>query len=110
MARQVNFQHQASASRVSTSVGAARRFLRRQLWLWPVIGAVILAGVGWWVDRSVQQSMREDLTDDLTTILNADVAALKIWFHEQKINTTVLAQGPAVIESVRELVALADKP
>ena len=35
----------SSASRVQ----ATGQFLRRQLWAWPIIAAVVLGAAGWWV-------------------------------------------------------------
>src|SRR4051812_338407 len=51
----------------TSQIQATRRFLRRQLWAWPVIAAVILGAVGWWVNRLVEDSMRDQRAADLNT-------------------------------------------
>ncbi len=109
MAHAVHFRQGQDLTRLS-SLGAAQRFLRRQLWVWPIIGAVLLVLIFWWVNRSVEAAMQESLEGDLTTLLAADVAGLKIWFHEQIVNTTALAHFPAVAQAVQKVVALAEKP
>jgi eukaryotic-like serine/threonine-protein kinase len=109
MERAVHFTQHKDATRIS-SLGAAQQFLRRQLWIWPIIAAVLLALIGWWVNRSVEAAMQDSLKEDLTTLLAADVVGLKIWFHEQIVNATALAHFPAVIQAVQKVVTLADKP
>ena len=42
----------------ASSVRKAGTVLRRQLWAWPLIAAVILGGSGWLVHRSVERAMR----------------------------------------------------
>ncbi|OAI47594.1 hypothetical protein AYO44_01575 [Planctomycetaceae bacterium SCGC AG-212-F19] len=110
MTRPVHFERQgAPRSQVASSLQFAHRFLRQQLWVWPILAAVLLGGVGWWVNRSVERAMQDTVKGDLTTVLNADVAALRVWLHEQTINTTVLAESPAVVPLARDLIALADQ-
>jgi hypothetical protein len=92
------------------TVGAARAFLRRQVWAWPIVAALLLGAVGWWVHRSVERAMREKLAGDLTTILNADVEALRVWTKDQQAIAQSLARLPALRGAARELVSLADRP
>src|SRR5262249_49468394 len=67
------------SSGTSTALRGAGRFVRRQFWVWPLVAAALLGGAGWWVGRSVESAMRRQRINELTTILNADVAALRIW-------------------------------
>lgn len=94
----------------SSSLGATRSALRRQLWIWPVIAAVLLGGVGWLVHRSVEDAMREKLAGELTTILNADVAALRLWTKDQEAIARSLARLPDLRPAVRELLTTAERP
>jgi hypothetical protein len=75
----------------SATIQAASRFLRRQLWAWPIIAALLLGGIGCWVSGSVEQAMRERRIDELQTILNADTEALRIWIAEQSKGENLLA-------------------
>jgi hypothetical protein len=92
------------------SLGATRAALRRHLWIWPVLAALLLGGVGWWIHHSVEVAMREELAGQLTTILNADVEALRTWTRDQEANARSLAMLPALRPAVHDLVALADRP
>ncbi len=98
------------ASGFSLSLGATRAVLRRHLWVWPIIAALLLGGVGWWVHRYVEEAMREELAGQLTTLLNADIAALRTWTKDQEAIVRALAQMPALRPPVSGLLAAADRP
>jgi len=90
----------------TTTVRAAGKFLRRQLWAWPLIAAVILGTAGLLVHRSVERAMRSQREAELTTILNADVEALRVWMTEQGRNAELLAADDKLHGPIRELLAL----
>src|SRR4051794_36624150 len=75
----------------ASSVRAPRRFLRRQLWAWPVLAAVLFGGIGWWVHRSVERAMREQRMTDLNAIVEASVTSVRVWMGEQGNNVTLIA-------------------
>jgi hypothetical protein len=81
--------------------------LRRQLWTWPIIAAVLLGGVGWWVSRSVEEAMRLRRVEELQTILDADVQALHIWMAEQAKVAELIAADESLRPMVQELLKLA---
>jgi hypothetical protein len=95
--------------RLAGSLHATGSFLRKQLWVWPVIAAAVLAGVGWWVHGSVEGAMRRQMEDSLTTTLNADVTALRTWMKEQEANARILAASEPILPRTRELLALEGK-
>ncbi len=95
--------------RGSGSFQATGTFLRRQLWVRPLIAAVVLASVAWWVNRAVEGTMREQLSAELNTILEADVTALRVWMKEQEAKAQILAVAEPIRPGVRELVALAER-
>jgi hypothetical protein len=103
----------AGVAGLASSVRATRTFLGRQLWVWPIIAALILGVVGWWVHVAVGDAMRRQLQGNLTTILNADVEALRAWMKEQEFNAQSVAydvaHNEAAVEAVRELVDLANQ-
>src|SRR5690242_15612030 len=88
-------------SRLSGSLTATGATLRRQLWVWPIIAALLLGGVGWWVHRSVESAMRQELAGQLTTILNADVEALRVWTKDQEAIARSLARMPVLEAPVK---------
>ena len=100
----------SSASGFATSLATTSVVLKRQLWLWPLVAALVLGGLGWWVRGDVEQAMRENLASELTTILNADVQALTLWTKDQEAVARSLAQSPALGPLVRQLVAASEQP
>ncbi len=91
-----------------SSLLASGRFLRRQVWTWPLIGALLLGSAGWWVHRSVESAMRQQRVDGLTTILDADVAALRQWMDNQRATAELVAADETLQTMVQELLALSD--
>ncbi len=97
--------------------GAAARFftrmpslLLRHLWVWPVFGAVLLMLVGIWVHKRIEGAMKVEIVSRLQTLLNADVASLRLWFSGQMLDAHSLTIDPRVQQAVVELAALAAKP
>jgi len=99
----------AAADRAHRSFIATNLFLRKQLWIWPVLAAVLLLSIGLWVRGAIEESQKADLTDDLTSILNADVEALDIWMKAQRSNATSAADDVMIGKLARELVTLASR-
>jgi serine/threonine protein kinase len=90
----------------TTTVKAAGRFLRRQLWAWPLVAAVILGVAGLLVHHSVEWAMRDQREAELTTIRDADVEALRVWMTEQGRNAEQLAEDEKLHAPLQELLAL----
>ena len=100
----------AESRRLASSFGlqATGRFLRRQLWAWPIIAAVLLGGAGWWVHHSVESAMRQQRATDLNTMVDASVTALRAWMGEQRVNVQLLAEDEQLRPMVTELLGMAD--
>src|ERR1019366_3243986 len=64
--------------------GLTARMRAKRDWIMPLLAALVVACVGWWADRELSEVMQEELTDDLRTMLDADVTALEIWMANQK--------------------------
>ena len=97
-----------SATKMSATLHVTAHFLRRQLWAWPILAAIVFAGVGWWVHHAVENAMREQRREALEAILDTEVAGIKIWMAEQRINAELLARDDTLAPLVRELIAAAD--
>ena len=91
----------------ASSLQATSRFFRRQLWAWPVIAALLLGITGYLVDRSVEAAMRSRREAELSTILLADVEALRIWLVEQGRNAELLGNDDKFHELLQPLLELA---
>jgi tRNA A-37 threonylcarbamoyl transferase component Bud32 len=76
----------------------------KQNWIMPLAAALVVACVGWWADSELSQVMREELSDDLQTMLHADVTALEIWMVNQKRIAVVLAEEPRLRNLAVELL------
>ncbi len=87
-------------------VSASGQFLRRQLWAWPVIAAVILGSVGLWTNHSVESALRDRRAAELNTILAADVAALREWMKNQQTTAELLTETDGLLTATQELLTL----
>ena len=76
----------------------------KQNWIMPLLAAVVVACVGWWADQQLREVMQEELTEDLRTMLDADVTALEIWMANQKRIAAVLAEDPRLRNLAVELL------
>ena len=77
-------------------------------WLIPLfVAAGVLAAVGWWAHTTVEKAVKEDLTADLQTILNTNVATLKIWLQRQIAAVNAIAAEPQNKACVQNLLAFA---
>jgi hypothetical protein len=92
----------------ASRIQATGRFLRRQLWAWPIIAAILLGGAGWWVNRSVEHAMAEQRATDLNAMVDASTTALRTWMGEQRVNVQLFAEDEALRPPVVELLRLAD--
>ncbi len=81
--------------------------LWRHLWVWPLLGAVVLGLVGFWVRNRVEGATRSELASRLQTLLNADVAALRLWFSERQSDVRSIASDLVVQATVAQLAELA---
>ena len=77
----------------------------KQSWIIPLLAALVVACVGWWADRQLRGVMQEELTDDLRTMLEADVTALEIWMANQKKIAEVLAEEPRLRNLALDLLS-----
>ena len=91
-------------------MGATSLFLRRNLWIWPVVAALGLAVFGWWVRNVVENGTKKKMAADLVTILNADVAALEIWLGSQQSHARAVANDREVRSLVARLVEIGSQP
>ncbi|WP_442508592.1 serine/threonine protein kinase [Novipirellula sp. SH528] len=82
---------------------------RKRMWIGPALTAIVIAVVGWMTHRSVEQSVKTNLGEQLQTLLDADVATLEFWFEERRIDARSMARMKRVSESVEQLAATAQQ-
>jgi hypothetical protein len=73
-----------------------RNLLKQPLWLVPLLIAGVVAVFGWWGNLRLRDTIEEQLKDQLSATLNANVTALHIWTTNQVKFATLLAEEPAV--------------
>jgi tRNA A-37 threonylcarbamoyl transferase component Bud32 len=95
-----NPSHSRSSS-VASVLTRTQGFLRTQLWVWPLVAAVVLVFLGVWLRVKMEGATKQQIADTLQTILNANTEALRSWSIAMKSD----AEDAAEDDRVRELVA-----
>ncbi|MGC1274319.1 MAG: serine/threonine protein kinase, partial [Planctomycetaceae bacterium] len=84
-------------------------WLRKQLWLWPILAGAVLCLGGWGIRSIVEARLNRSLAGNLQAILRADVRALQLWLRFQERAVAVAAADPAVRRSVLRLAELGEE-
>ncbi|MGH7135690.1 MAG: serine/threonine protein kinase, partial [Pirellulales bacterium] len=100
--------HSASAV-LRRSAALTNLFLQKNLWVWPLVAALVLAAIAYWLRAHVEQAMKASLADELQVVLAADVAALEQWLATQRSNAQTAAASQTRSDLVQKLIALADR-
>lgn len=93
-------------SRMGRSLSSAGVFLKRQIWIWPIIAVVMLSVVGVLVMRSIGQTIRGSVGDQLQGTLDMEVAMVRQWFRQQEANAESLANSELLRSSTYQLLAM----
>jgi eukaryotic-like serine/threonine-protein kinase len=94
-------------SSLSRSVRRTGLFLKKQLWVWPIIAVFLLSIAGYIVSSSINRTMENSLQSELTTLLGVERAMLEKWFKVQESSALTLANDPQVRRTVTQLLAAA---
>lgn len=94
---------QTSFSRTVKSTGV---FLKRQIWIWPIIAFVLLATLGFFVNRAIKSSIEGSLRSELTTLIHIEKSMLEKWFGHQQANAVATATGPEIRSHIVKLLSL----
>src|SRR5208283_2241905 len=97
---QPNPSHSRSSS-VASVLTRTQGFLRTQLWVWPLVAAVVLVSLGVWLRVKMEGATKQQIADTLQTILNANTEALRAWSSDMRSD----AEDVADDNRVRELAA-----
>src|SRR5215472_14613826 len=98
---------EATTSPLARWITRAPLVLSRHLWVWPILGAVVLGIIGYWVKERLEQSTREELGSRLETLLKANVAALRIWFSEKEADANTFASDVRIRGAIVGLAEMA---
>ena len=84
--------------------------LSKRLWVLPLVGALVIGLVGFWVRSRVEGTTRAELASRLRIVLDADIAALRLWFNEREYDAKSFAADLPIRTAIEELAALAQAP
>jgi hypothetical protein len=93
-----------ATSSVGRSITRTGVFLKKQLWIWPIIAVVILSTLGLFVRWKIESVMRASLESELQTTRNLEAEMLKTWFGVQEANAESLANNLEVRSLVYPLL------
>ena len=99
--------HSAEPGRFSRLVTEAPALFSKHFWIWPLLGAVALLSVGYWVRTRIEGATRQELASRLTTSLNANISALRLWCSERESDAKSYASDVRIQGVILELVQLA---
>ncbi len=94
---------------VGRTVARTRMFLKKQLWVWPIIAVLLLSIAGYVVSEAIDRTMKNSLQSELTTLLSVERAMLEKWFKVQESSATALANDAGVRRTVLQLLAAQDR-
>jgi eukaryotic-like serine/threonine-protein kinase len=94
-----------SVGRTITRTGV---FLKKQIWIWPILAVVLLTIIGLGVRHSIVTTMEEGLRSELQTLLDIETSMLETWFHGQRSNADSLANGVELRHLVYQLLEKTD--
>ncbi len=93
-----------ATSKVGRSLSRTGLFLKKQLWIWPIIAVVLLSIVGLFVRNAIETTMKDSLRSQISTMLDVEAAMLETWFNLQKDNAESLANNLTVRQLVYNLL------
>ena len=88
----------------STFSGSTTSSTSKISWLRAVVAALILGGIAFGVNHTVENALQDNLRQQLRTIRDADVAALELWLDTQRSVVDTIANSPRFQEQIATLV------
>ncbi len=96
--------NQQSKSRSGSYLARTQGFLRTQLWVWPLVAAVLLAFVAVTLRLKMEAAMKQQIADNLQVILNANAEAVHAWSTTVESDAEILAEDRQVCALVLGLL------
>lgn len=89
---------------VGRTISRTGVFLKRQIWIWPILAVLLLSIIGFFVRRSIENTMRDGLKSQLQTIVDLEASMLDTWYHVQASNAESLANNIHVRQTIYPLL------
>ncbi len=97
--------HMTWASRsISKTVTRTGLFLKKQLWVWPIIAVIILSIVGFTVSNAIETTIKGNVSSGLQTLVRVETEMLKKWFEVQESTAETLANDAQVRQNIYQLL------
>ena len=90
--------------------GELRKALWQRSWFAPVVIAGVVGAVGWWAQSTVEGAVKRQVGEQLSTLLNAEVAALTLWSDIEKSEAQRFALDPVILGTIVDLLRIAADP
>ncbi|HEV2694408.1 MAG TPA: serine/threonine protein kinase, partial [Verrucomicrobiae bacterium] len=100
---QTNPSHSRTSS-VASVLLFTRGFFKTQLWVWPLVAALVLGIIGVWLRVKMEGATKQQIAEMLQTILNANTEALHSWSGAMKADAENLADDDRVGEFIAGLI------
>jgi eukaryotic-like serine/threonine-protein kinase len=94
------------ATSVGRTLSRTSLFLKKQLWIWPIIAVVLLAAIGYAASSAIEQTIRENLQSQLHTLVSVERSMLETWLKVQESNAESLANDQRIRETAAQLLAV----
>jgi len=91
-------------SRAGQTLSRAGIFLKKQIWIWPIIAVLLLSTIGYGVNSAIESTVRHNVSSSMQTLLDVETAMLETWFHVQESNAESAANNLRVREIVYQLI------
>jgi len=95
---------------VGRTVTRTRLFLKKQLWIWPIIAVVLLAVIGYGIRAAIERTMKASLRSQLLTLLNVERSMVEPWLTVQESNAESLANDQQIREVAAQLLTATQPP
>jgi len=81
-----------------------RYFLRRQLWIWPIIAVFVLGILGVTLRSAIESTIKRNLQSGLQTVLSLETKMLRNWFQAHQDRAESIANEKVVREAFAEML------
>jgi hypothetical protein len=89
---------------VGRTISRTGVFLKRQIWIWPILAVLLLSVIGLFVRRAIETTMRNSLKSELQTVVDLEAAMLSTWYQVQRSNAESLANNVDIRQTVYPLL------
>lgn len=98
------------AASVHSSISRTGEYLKQRLWIWPILALIVLTSLGYYVNRAIETTMRNQLESELKTLLAVETAMLEKWYEDQETHAEAAANATDIREPIYQLIEAAGAP